>query len=65
MKRPSLLDPSFRYVPSHASDISKTFARIRREQREAAAKSAATHEFDIAGTTKVASLMAARVKGVK
>lgn len=29
----SILDKSFRYVPSAESDIRKTFARIRREQR--------------------------------
>ena len=29
----SLLDPSFRYVPSSQTDIRKTFARIRREAR--------------------------------
>lgn len=36
----SLLDPSFRYVPSIRTDIRKTFARIRREaqEKEAAAQ---------------------------
>ena len=29
MKR--VLDPSFRYVPSHSTDVRKTFARVRRE----------------------------------
>ncbi|HEY1460138.1 MAG TPA: hypothetical protein VGH59_08795 [Casimicrobiaceae bacterium] len=29
----SLLDPSFNYVPSIRTDLRKTFARIRREQR--------------------------------
>lgn len=28
----SLLDPTFRYVPAAATDLRKTFARIRREQ---------------------------------
>lgn len=28
----SILDRTFRYVPSAKTDISKTFARIRREQ---------------------------------
>ena len=28
----SILDPSFRYVGSHATDLRKTFARVRREQ---------------------------------
>ena len=32
----SILDPSFRYVPSHATDIRKTFERIRREQQATA-----------------------------
>ena len=27
----SILDPSFRYVPSHATDVRRTFERIRRE----------------------------------
>lgn len=33
----SILDRSFRYVPSHATDLRKTFERIRRE-REAAGR---------------------------
>ena len=28
----SILDRSFRYVPSHATDVRKTFERIRRER---------------------------------
>ena len=28
----SILDPSFRYVPSYATDVRQTFERIRREQ---------------------------------
>jgi hypothetical protein len=31
----SILDPSFRYTPSAKTDLRKTFARIRREQRRA------------------------------
>ena len=32
----SILDPSFRYVPSASTDLRKTFSRIRREmQRDA------------------------------
>ena len=30
----SLLDPTFRYVPSTQTDIRKTFARVRREMRQ-------------------------------
>jgi hypothetical protein len=31
----SILDRSFRYVPSHATDVRKTFERIRREREMA------------------------------
>jgi len=27
----SILDPSFRYTPSHSTDVRKTFERVRRE----------------------------------
>ena len=33
----SILDPSFRYTQSVETDLRKTFARIRREQRKQAA----------------------------
>ena len=29
----SILDPSFRYTASHATDLRKTFARVRREMK--------------------------------
>lgn len=29
----SILDPSFRYVPSASTDLRKTFSRIRREMQ--------------------------------
>ena len=32
----SILDPSFRYRPSHATDIRKTFERVREELQRAA-----------------------------
>jgi hypothetical protein len=32
----SILDPTFRYTPACATDIRKTFARVRREQLKAA-----------------------------
>jgi hypothetical protein len=36
----SILDPTFRYIPSVQTDIRKTFARIRREQRMAEPRAA-------------------------
>jgi len=32
----SILDPSFQYTPSVNTDLKKTFARVRREQRRRA-----------------------------
>lgn len=41
----SILDPDFQYVPSHATDIRKTFQRVReRIQRE---KEALTAEYSV------------------
>lgn len=37
----SILNPAFRYVPSVSTDLKRTFARVREEQREAAALQAA------------------------
>ena len=34
----SILDPAFRYRPSHATDIRKTFERIRQELEQARAQ---------------------------
>lgn len=34
----SILDPSFRYIPSASTDLRKTFARVRKEQRQARAR---------------------------
>lgn len=31
----SILDPAFRYRPSHATDIRKTFERVRQQLTEA------------------------------
>ena len=33
----SILDPAFRYRPSHATDIRKTFERVRQQLTQAAA----------------------------
>jgi hypothetical protein len=32
----SILDPTFKYTPSGSTDLAKTFARVRREQKKAA-----------------------------
>ena len=42
----SLLDPSFNYVPSIRTDLRKTFARIRREQRASDARSSSARPHD-------------------
>jgi len=44
----SLLDPSFNYVPSIRTDLRKTFARIRREQRASGAPPARGHDGKVA-----------------
>jgi len=36
----SILDPSFRYVPSTSTDLRKTFSRVRREIQRARAQDA-------------------------
>ena len=33
----SILDPAFRYRPSHSTDVRETFERVRRELSEARA----------------------------
>jgi hypothetical protein len=33
----SILDPTFRYVPSASTDLRKTFSRIRREMQKVGA----------------------------
>lgn len=39
----SILDPSFRYTPSGATDLRKTFARVRRELGKANKASASSN----------------------
>jgi hypothetical protein len=36
-----IFDPSFHYTPSYATDVRKTFERIRREMQPAPSKGAA------------------------
>lgn len=35
----SILDPTFRYVPSASTDVRRTFARIRREMQKSGVSS--------------------------
>ena len=39
----SILDKSFRYTPSAQTDLKKTFARLRREKREADVRNKSTN----------------------
>lgn len=36
--RVSILSPDFKYVPAVCTDVARTIARVRREQRERAAQ---------------------------
>jgi hypothetical protein len=56
----SLLDPSFNYVPSIRTDIRKTFARIRREQRAMANQVGQPH-----GESNIAPLFPTPKRAVK
>jgi hypothetical protein len=38
----NILDPRFRYIDSYSTDLRKTFARVRRENRERASAVART-----------------------
>jgi hypothetical protein len=49
----SILDRSFQYTPSAQTDLKKTFARIRREQR---AQDAANDRAAAEASLKVATL---------
>lgn len=48
---PHILDPRFRYTPAAATDIRKTFARVRRELA-AAAREAHTAKSEAAAKVK-------------
>jgi len=56
----SILDPSFRYTTSFNTDLSKTFARVRRDHlRDAEASQQAAVE----GLAKVSPIIRKRVVG--
>lgn len=58
----SILDRSFRYTPSVETDLRKTFARIRRKQRET--ESVQPHdELESGAGTNVLSLDLKKVSG--
>lgn len=65
----SILDPSFRYTNSANTDIAKTFARVRKAQRDAAkiaqAAQRAGNAFDSEGNRKVIAIMNDRPKAAK
>jgi len=50
----NILDPSFRYTPSHETDLRKTFERVRREQAKSARAEA--RPPDLAAPIKVVRL---------
>jgi hypothetical protein len=50
----SILDPTFRYTSSVNTDIRKTFARVRRDDRKAAT---APSQPPAGGCSKVASIV--------
>lgn len=42
----SILDPTFRYVPSASTDVRKTFSRVRREMQNAGTQGVAPDASD-------------------
>ena len=49
----SILDRSFRYIPSAQTDLRKTFARVRREQQS---QQPTRVQPDVAATLKVSHI---------
>ena len=49
----SILDPSFRYTPSFSTDVDKTFARIRRHQRQQEKRAMQTTGESLAKVTSI------------
>jgi hypothetical protein len=45
--RVSILSPDFKYVPAVSTDVARTFARIRREQRQRAEQQCPSDAADV------------------
>jgi hypothetical protein len=45
--RVSILSPDFKYVPAVSTDVARTFARIRREQRQRAEQQCRSDAADV------------------
>jgi hypothetical protein len=45
--RVSILSPDFKYVPAVSTDLARTFARIRREQRQRAEQQCSSDPADV------------------
>ena len=56
----SILDPSFRYTPSFNTDLRRTFARIRRDERRQCESDAAARP---AMVVNVASIVGKTARG--
>lgn len=59
-RKPSLLDPAFHYVPSHASDIRRTFARERKRIAAAQQAKAERETHESADTRRVLDIFESR-----
>lgn len=57
----SILDPSFRYTASFATDLRKTFARLRHQRRQESAKTLPTPAVTPANVASIVN-RAARVR---
>ena len=60
---PSILDKSFKYVPSTATDVSKTFARARKELAERLRREADARESSNVADIRLRAAAAARRVG--
>lgn len=61
----SILDPSFRYTSSVNTDLTKTFARVRKAQREIEKARIEQREREAEGQRGHLVILAERAKGAK